>query len=98
VEDITAVLQHCLDEMYLVHSSCYDLYDLHQTPKTPESQPEEEIVCRILDMDGEATPYKWIEATKVFHVAFPVFSSAFCVIESCLCCNPCKYSLVWVKL
>ena len=94
VEDINAVLQHSLDEMYLVHSSCCDGYDFHQTPKTPESQPEEEFVCRILNMDGEDTPYKWIEATKVFHVPFPVFSSAFCGIESCLCYNPCRYSLV----
>jgi hypothetical protein len=55
VEDITAVLQHSVDEIYLDHSSCYDLCDFHQTPNTPVSQHEEQFVCCILDMDGEDT-------------------------------------------
>ncbi|XP_073905143.1 NBPF family member NBPF3-like [Castor canadensis] len=58
VEDITAVLQHSVDEIYLDHSSCYDLCDFHQTPNTPVSQHEEQFVCCILDMDENEIGYK----------------------------------------
>jgi hypothetical protein len=55
VEDITTVLQHSQDEVYLAPSSCQDLCDFHQTTKTPASPPEEQFECCILDMDGECT-------------------------------------------
>jgi hypothetical protein len=55
VEDITAVLQYSVDEVYLTPSRWHDLCDFHQTPNTPVSQPEEQSVCCILDMDGEDT-------------------------------------------
>jgi hypothetical protein len=91
VEDISAVLQRSLDEMFLVHSRCYDLCDFHQTPDTPASKPEEQVLCCILDIDGECIHCKYIRLPVVSPVAFLYFSSAFCVVESCLCCKPCRY-------
>ncbi|XP_073905141.1 NBPF family member NBPF1-like [Castor canadensis] len=37
--------------MYVAPSSCHDLCDFHQTPDTPASTPEEQLVSRILDAD-----------------------------------------------
>jgi hypothetical protein len=55
VEDISAALQLAVNEMYVAPSSCHDLCDFHQTPDTPASTPEEQLVSRILDADGEYT-------------------------------------------
>ncbi|XP_073905140.1 NBPF family member NBPF6-like protein [Castor canadensis] len=30
---------------------CYDLCDFHQTPDTPASKPEEQVLCCVLDID-----------------------------------------------
>jgi hypothetical protein len=58
IEDITAVLQDSLDEMYLTHSSCHDLSDFHKPHKSPLAPPEEQFVCANLDMAGEYTHSK----------------------------------------
>jgi hypothetical protein len=49
VEDITAVLQHSLDEVY----SCHGMSDFHQPASTHISPPEVQFVCSIPDQDGE---------------------------------------------
>ncbi|XP_073906611.1 NBPF family member NBPF6-like protein isoform X2 [Castor canadensis] len=49
--DISAVLQHTVDEIYVAPSSCQDLCDVHQTPDTPASTPEEQVGSGILDTD-----------------------------------------------
>jgi hypothetical protein len=56
--DISAVLQHTVDEIYVAPSSCQDLCDVHQTPDTPASTPEEQVGSGILDTDGEYTNRK----------------------------------------
>ncbi|XP_073906615.1 uncharacterized protein [Castor canadensis] len=49
--DISAVLQHSVDEIYVAPSSCQDWCDVHQTPDTPASTPEEQVGSWILDTD-----------------------------------------------
>jgi hypothetical protein len=55
VEDITAVPQHTLDEVYSPPYSCHGMSDFYQPASTHISSPEEQFVCCILDLVGEYT-------------------------------------------
>jgi hypothetical protein len=92
VEDTTAVPQHSLDEVY----SCHGMSDFHQPASTHISSPEEQFVCCILDLDGEYSHWKENKSPNGLPCSFPILYLS-CLLESSLCCKPCRYTSVWVK-
>jgi hypothetical protein len=76
---ITPGLQDSLDEVSLAYSSYHDLSEIHQSPNSPASPPEEHMVCSILDMSGEYSHCKESKTPNGLPGSLPFLS------VSCLC-------------
>jgi hypothetical protein len=72
VEEITAMLQYSVEEVYLTLSSWHDLSDFHQPSNSPLSPPEEQVVCSNLDANGKYTHWKENKSPNGLPCSLPI--------------------------